>query len=426
MGVSAGVRVRVRVRVRVVRVVGWWINSHRDTLEKMAAKFAKHLVSKKKRRYQEDGFDLDLTFITKNVVAMGFPSEGTEGMYRNHMKDVKRFFDSKFKDHYKVYNLCSERDYDPAKFYGRVAKYPFDDHNAPPFVLLEPFCNDVTEYLQDERNVAVIHCKAGKGRTGVMICALLLHTGMFQNSQEALNFYGHARTKNGKGVTIPSQIRFVHYYGQYLQGGRQYRATTKLFKTIRIVGIPKFNNSTCVPYFTIRQGPGQVQIYKSKTYTGISKDQRETVLHLDPPSMVCGDIKVEFFHKTSGGKDKMFNIWFNTFFIKDDKLTAVKATIDKANKDKKHKVFPEGFTVEFIFETAEGETEAYEAQNAKVAGAEATAADAAGMVGGGGDGPAPASEAKSPGEDRWDDADLTTDDEDDEEDEWEGLPITDV
>ena len=28
--------------------------------------------------------------ITKNVVAMGFPSEGTEGIYRNHMRDVKK------------------------------------------------------------------------------------------------------------------------------------------------------------------------------------------------------------------------------------------------------------------------------------------------------------------------------------------------
>ena len=91
---------------------------------------------------------------------------------------------------------------------------------------------------------------------GVLRCCLCPNFPDLVRS--ALNFYGHARTKNGKGVTIPSQIRFVHYYGQYLQEGKLYRATTKIFKEIRMVGIPKFNNGTCVPYFTIRQGPGQV------------------------------------------------------------------------------------------------------------------------------------------------------------------------
>jgi phosphatidylinositol-3,4,5-trisphosphate 3-phosphatase/dual-specificity protein phosphatase PTEN len=32
------------------------------------------------------------------------------------------------------------------------------------------------------------------------------------DAESALNYFGVQRTKNNKGVTIPSQIRYVHYF----------------------------------------------------------------------------------------------------------------------------------------------------------------------------------------------------------------------
>jgi hypothetical protein len=67
------------------------------------ASVARKKVSKKKRRYKQDGFDLDLactrtrlktlTFldITPNIIAMGFPSVGKESLYRNPLPEVQRF-----------------------------------------------------------------------------------------------------------------------------------------------------------------------------------------------------------------------------------------------------------------------------------------------------------------------------------------------
>ena len=185
------------------------------------ANFFKRLVSKQKRRFQDSDFDLDMSYITEKVIAMGFPSTGVETMYRNSLSDIIKFFHIRHNDNVKVYNLCLEKDriYNKNVFPNqKVGLFPATDHNPSPIKLILEFCIDICLYLiKNPEGVAAVHCKAGKGRTGVMICSYLVFSGLCQSSEKAFRYYARVRTKNNTGVTIASQKRYIKYFETFLQ-----------------------------------------------------------------------------------------------------------------------------------------------------------------------------------------------------------------
>ena len=212
--------------------------------------------------------------IEDRIIAMGYPADSwTEKLYRNSIDEVEKFLNKHHRGRYMIYNLCSETNripstmldenqnpgtgYDVLKFNNRVQSFGFKDHCPPNFNLTVEFCKHALDWLnQNEGNILAIHCKAGKGRTGVMICCLLIYLSgwlghhyststaerekLTWTTEQAMQYYARKRTKDGKGVTIPSQIRFIRYFEAWMRWDLKYVPDFKAtFLRLELIDLPQ-------------------------------------------------------------------------------------------------------------------------------------------------------------------------------------------
>ena len=321
---------------------------------KQSSNFVKALVSKKKNRFCYDGFDLDLTYITTRLIAMGFPSIKIEGLYRNQMEEVQKFLNTRHPSHYKVYNLCEEKTY-PKDMFFKQGYYPFRDHEAPPINLIRSFCEDAKNFLdEDENNIVAVHCKAGKGRTGTFICCLLFYMKVFETVDECLQYYGMMRAENGKGVTIPSQIRYINYFEIMLKNNMEHPIifVKKNIKKIRMFTMPMFHKGY-TPIFTIQNNGKTYNSGKKNTIVEGKGFDAVIDFDIDEGFIVEGDIQVIFYRmRIIRKKENIFKFWFNSNFIPNDNniYEFKKKYIDNACKDTECKYFKDEFKIEVYFE----------------------------------------------------------------------------
>eukprot|EP01062_Namystynia_karyoxenos_P083012 TRINITY_DN9461_c0_g3_i1.p1 TRINITY_DN9461_c0_g3~~TRINITY_DN9461_c0_g3_i1.p1 ORF type:complete len:595 (+),score=205.28 TRINITY_DN9461_c0_g3_i1:108-1892(+) len=392
---------------RFTRVGRFLIVAHRRQAE--AKRKMRKLVSSDRRRYKDERFDLDLTYITPKIIAMSWPSTGTESFYRNPIKSVAEFLELKHRDNYKVYNLCSEREYDAAPFRGRVERFGCDDHNPGDIMQMHAFCKSAEEWLSGgEGRIIVVHCKGGKGRTGLFICAWLLWSAQQPTAQAALKHFSSLRTDDGpntqfQGVEGPSQSRYVHYFESYCNRlGRQLPAVRYTLTTVEVGPLPRHCQDAgalwCVALegskstllwtshpgrrmSTARQPDGTAlprgdpdtpasQRFAAITQTGGAMDvlspaqyaERHSggrtpsgfqFVKYEPGIEVTTDTRLHWFYGADvrSVAEQVFGCWFHPSFVdSSERLRFRKADVDKAHKDRKCKRFLQNFVVELAFE----------------------------------------------------------------------------
>ncbi|KAM7131191.1 phosphatidylinositol 3,4,5-trisphosphate 3-phosphatase TPTE2-like isoform 1-T1 [Ciconia maguari] len=347
---------RIVILIRIFRLA-----SQKKQLEVVT----RRMVSENKRRYMKDGFDLDLTYVTDRIIAMSFPSSGKQSFYRNPIEEVARFLDTKHADHYKVYNLCSEKGYDPKYFHYRVERIFIDDHNVPALQDMLKFTASVREWMsQDEKNIIAIHCKGGKGRTGTMVCTWLIDSDQFESAKESLDYFGERRTDRStstkfQGVETPSQSRYVGYYeilkNKYnLKLPPERQLKIKNLKIHSIHGVGKGNGTDMKVQIIVRKQVVLECVCASQGNCKLFFDSESdsVVIGLEDSPVISGDVKVRFESHSDlpkGYDDCPFFFWFNTSFIENNRLYLPRNELDNPHKSKTWKVYSETFAVEVNF-----------------------------------------------------------------------------
>jgi len=317
-------------------------------------------VSKDKFRFKNEEFDLDLCYITNRLIAMGYPGSSVEKAWRNSRDDVARFLTTYHKDHYMIFNV-SEKPYDSSFFENKVVFLGWPDHHGPTLALLTQCVQMIDSWLnEDQRNVAVVHCMAGRGRTGTVLASYMLHSKAFTTAEDALVFFAVRRSATEEGVTVPTQRRYVKYIEQLINGQITLSVESKQVRlqSILIRPVPGYGlKEECTPSVEIlRMAQYPELLYTNNLGTLRVYTQTDVVMMIDLGGMLLqGDVLIRVFHEgflpgTSMTSKMMFRFGFHTSFITTSFVDLYKKDLDDIYSGPlKDDRFPDTFCVRLMF-----------------------------------------------------------------------------
>jgi len=284
------------------------------TKSKQVARMIRRLVSKAKSRYidEKNNIDLDLTYITHDTIAFGCPVEGLiERIWRNPMQQVLHFFELRHKGHFRVYNACPEKPYNDSRYEsigGSVYRIQVQDHSPPRLDQIVDFLNDTRTWKKEHsKNVVAVHCKAGKGRTGTLLCSYLLYSKQRKLADEAMIVFAKRRTDPWKsrkiqGIETPSQMRYVRAIEKHLKQTKCYIDAAEMLPHCQEPKLALKSMKLDPDFLLLKKELKQIQVViQSLSEGGVTLHLETDPLPADSlviplnGTVIAGDIRVSIF-----------------------------------------------------------------------------------------------------------------------------------
>jgi len=297
-----------------------------------------------------EGHDLDLTYITDRIIAMGMPSSGSAALFFNNVNEISLFCKKYHPGQCRIFNLTENLYEYPALGDVAVCHTGWIDHHAPPLGHLVNLIQRLSDYLSSSpTNVAMIHCKAGRSRSGTVIACYLLNSQLATYPHDAVLMFNIRRSLN-PSLKLPSQIRIVNYFFELLQryGGLKemincdliLNPPTFMLTAITISPTPKLgiSHSGFTPYIEIYDKNKLLSsdtdpIWKFQSDRKFVPSDEDVILN--PNVNLAGDILMVFNHTsfatfgdTHHKHHSFFKLQLHTSFIEEEVLTFTSNELD--------------------------------------------------------------------------------------------------
>lgn len=318
------------------------------------------IVSTPKQIFQDQDGYLDLSYITPRLIVAAGPTDNlVSSLFRSPLHRLVAHLNRNYSDgetkFWHVWNLRGEErgyqlDEDDVENW---SFRPFPDHQPPSMLLLEKVAIEISTFLSSNpRNVALIHCKEGKGRSGTICSAYLMfeakRRGGFMLAADAINFFTRNRMRRffGAGVSTMCQIRYLRYWESLLQNSDAFFLNFEAFhsvssfpfdvKTSKITRLRifrptpflLFHKVTLLTYILDDEGVNMAEIAERKmTISNLVNLAGALDINLDLNiTQSLKEIKLVF-----DGPISLAYTWFNLFFESFKDHTPLLSELDTAN-----------------------------------------------------------------------------------------------